>query len=141
VLLALETGAAASVINVSTYAASMHTMRLLGGQVGTAVFTRFLNVREKWHSNMLGQYVDAGNWLTTERLGSLAAAVAPSSAGPGDAQARAAGLLSAQVRAQAYTLATSDAFMLIAWAVVGYLVLLLFLRPSTINLRHVGNAK
>jgi DHA2 family multidrug resistance protein len=90
---------------------------------------------------MLGQHVDAGNWLTTERLGSLAAAVGPSSAGLSDAQARSVGLLSAQVRAQAYTLATSDAFMLIAWAVVGYLVLLLFLRPSTINLRHVGTAK
>jgi DHA2 family multidrug resistance protein len=141
VLLALETGAAASVTNVSTYAACMHTIRLLGGQIGTALFTRFLNVREKWHSNMLGQHVDAGNWLTAERLGSLTAAVAPSSAGLSDAQARSIGLLSAQVRAQAYTLASSDAFMLIAWAIVGYLLLLVFLRPSTINLRQAGNAK
>jgi len=141
VLLALEMGAVTSVTNISTYSAWCHTVRLLGGQMGTALFTRFLNVQEKWHSNMLGQHVDAGNWLTTERLGSLAAAVAPSSAGPGDAQARAAGLLSAQVRAQAYTLASSDAFMLIACAIVGYLFLLVFLRPSTINLRHAGNAK
>lgn len=141
VLLALEMGAVTSVTNMSTYSAWCHTVRLLGGQMGTALFTRFLNVQEKWHSNMLGQHVDAGNWLTTERLGSLAAAVAPSSAGLSDAQARSVGLLSAQVRAQAYTLASSDAFMLIAWAIVGYLFLLVFLRPSTINLRHAGNAK
>jgi len=141
VLLALEMGAVTNVTNISTYSAWCHTVRLLGGQMGTALFTRFLNVQEKWHSNMLGQHVDAGSWLTTERLGSLAAAVAPSSAGPGDAQARAAGLLSAQVRAQAYTLASSDAFMLITCAIVGYLLLLVFLRPSTINLRHAGNAK
>jgi DHA2 family multidrug resistance protein len=141
VLLALEMGAVTNVTNISTYSAWCHTVRLLGGQMGTALFTRFLNVQEKWHSNTLGQHVDAGSWLTTERLGSLAAAVAPSSAGPGDAQARAAGLLSAQVRAQAYTLASSDAFMLITCAIVGYLFLLVFLRPSTINLRHAGNAK
>jgi DHA2 family multidrug resistance protein len=141
ILLALETGAVADVAKMSTYAAWMHTVRLLGGQVGTAVFTRFLDVREKWHSNLLGQYVDAGNWQTTDRLNALTAALTPSSAGLSDAQARAVGLLSAQVRAQAYTLASSDAFMLIAWAIVGYLLLLVFLRPSTINLRKAGNAK
>jgi len=119
----------------------MHTVRLLGGQMGTALFTRFLNVQEKWHSNTIGQNVDAGNWLTTERLGSLTAAMGPSSGGLSDAQARSVGLLSAQVRAQAYTLASSDAFMLIAWAIVGYLFLLVFLHPSTINLREAGNAK
>ena len=141
VLLALETGAVRDVAKMSTYSGFMHTVRLLGGQIGGVLFARFLNVREQWHSNLLGQYVDAGNWLTTERLGALSAAVAPSSAGLSDAQARSVGLLSAQVRAQAYTLASSDAFMLIAWAIVGYLLLLVFLRPSTINLRQAGSAQ
>jgi DHA2 family multidrug resistance protein len=141
VLLALETGAVKSVTNMSTFSAWMHTVRLLGGQMGTALFTRYLNVQEKWHSNTIGQHVDAGNWLTTERLGSLTAAVASSSAGLSDAQARSIDLVSAQVRAQAYTRASSDAFMLIAWAIVGYLFLLVFLRPTTINLRQTGNAK
>jgi DHA2 family multidrug resistance protein len=94
-------------------------------------------MREKWHSNLLGQYVDPGNWLTVERLNALGASLT----GVSDAQARSLGLLSVQVRAQAYTLASSDAFMLIAWAVVGNVVLLLFLRPSTINLRQAGKAK
>jgi DHA2 family multidrug resistance protein len=139
VLLALETGAVKSVTNMSTYSGLMHTIRLLGGELGAALFGRFLSVREQWHSNLLGQHVDAGNWLTTDRLGALSDAVAPSSAG--DAQARSIGLLSSQVRAQAYTLASSDAFLLIAWAIVGYLILLLFLRPSGIDLRHAGEAK
>jgi MFS transporter, DHA2 family, multidrug resistance protein len=141
VLLALETGAVKDVAKMSTFAAWMHTVRLLGGQIGAAIFARFLDVREKWHSNLLGQYVEPGNWLTVERLNALGAALTPSSEGVSDAQARAVGVLSAQVRAQAYTLASSDAFMLIAWAIVGYLVLLVFLRPSTINLRQTGNAK
>jgi MFS transporter, DHA2 family, multidrug resistance protein len=141
VLLALETGAVKDVANMSTYSGWLHTMRLLGGQIGTVIFTRFLDVREKWHSNLLGQYVEPGNWLTVERLNGLGAALTPSSAGASDGQARAVGVLSSQVRAQAYTLASSEAFMLIAWAIVGYLVLLLFLRPSTINLRQAGKAQ
>jgi len=141
VLLALETGAVSNVANMSTFSGALHTVRLLGGQIGAALFGHFLNVREQWHSNMIGQYVDAGSWLTTERLNALTAAVAPSSPGVSDAQARAVGLLSAQVRAQAYTLASSDAFLLIAWGIVGYLLLLVFLRPSTINLRQAGKAQ
>jgi DHA2 family multidrug resistance protein len=139
VLLALESGAVKDVAKISTFSGWCHTVRLLGGQIGAAIFGRFLDVREKWHSNLLGRSVDPGNWLTVERLNGLGAALTPSSAG--DAQARSVGLLSAQVRAQAYTLASSDAFMLIAWAIVGYLVLLVFLSPSTINLREAGKAK
>jgi DHA2 family multidrug resistance protein len=141
ILLALETGAVRDVAKMSTFSGWMHTIRLLGGQIGSVLFARFLNVREQWHSNLLGQNVDAGNWLTTERLGELTTAVAPSSVGLSDAQPRSVGLLSAQVRAQAYTLASSDAFMLIAWAIVGYLLLLVFIRPSTINLREAGKAQ
>jgi DHA2 family multidrug resistance protein len=134
-VLALEMGALASPVNAATFSGTMHTMRLLGGQIGAVVFARFLTVREHFHSNLLGLNVDPGSWLTTERLGGLTAALASSSSGLQEAQARSVGLLSSQVRAQAYTMACSDAFLLIAWAVVGYLVLLLFLRPGTISLR------
>jgi hypothetical protein len=61
------------------------------------------------------------------------------SAGPDAAQARAAAILAGQVRAQALTLALSDAFLLIGWVIAGYLLLAVFLRPSTINLRHMEN--
>jgi len=87
---------------------------------------------------MIGQFVDPGNWLTTERLGALTASMTPSSAGLIDAQARSVGLLNSQVRAQAYTLASSDAFLLIACVITGYLLLLVFVKPSTINLRQAG---
>jgi DHA2 family multidrug resistance protein len=79
--------------------------------------------------------------MTTERLGGVAAVLAPSSAGMEEARARSAALLAAQVRAQAFTLAYSDAFLLIAWAIAAYLVLLVFLRPSTIDLRRLGKVQ
>ena len=137
VLNLLESGGLKSITNTTTYSAFMHSIRLLGGQIGAVTLGRFITVREEFHSNLLGQYVDPGNWLTAERLRGLAAALMPFSAGAEEAQARSAALLSNQVRAQAFTLAFSDAFLLIAWAIAGYLLLLTFLRPSTINLRHV----
>jgi MFS transporter, DHA2 family, multidrug resistance protein len=141
VLLALETGAVKDVAKMSTFSGGLHTTRLLGGQIGAAIFGRVLDVREKWHSNLLGQYVDLGNWLTVQRLKAMSAGLTPPSASASEAQARSVALLNSQVRAQAYTLASSDAFMLIAWAIVGYLVLLVFLRPSIINLRQAGKPK
>jgi DHA2 family multidrug resistance protein len=141
VVLALEMGAISSIANAATFSGCMHAMRLMGGQIGAVLLARFLRVREHFHSNLLGLNVDAGSWLTNERLGALSAALTPQSAGLGEAQARSIGLLSAQVRAQAYTLASSDAFMLIAWVIAGYLILLVFLRRSTIDLRKVGKAQ
>ena len=65
-LLAAEMGAATNIVNASTYAAWMHTMRLLGGEVGAVVFSRFVTVREQLHSNLLGYHVAAGNWITDD---------------------------------------------------------------------------
>jgi DHA2 family multidrug resistance protein len=41
------------------------------------------------------------------------------------------------VRAQAYTLATADGFILIGWIVVAYLLLMLFLRPAKISFKDL----
>jgi DHA2 family multidrug resistance protein len=140
-LLAVEMGATTNVANTATYSAWMHTMRLLGGEIGAVTFSHFLAVREQLHSNMLGQHVDAGNWIADDRVRNYALALAPSSSGLEEAQARAATILGGQVRAQALTLAYSDAFQLIAWIIAGYLLLLVFLRPGTISLRPKEKAK
>jgi DHA2 family multidrug resistance protein len=140
-LLAVEMGATTNVANTATYSAWMHTMRLMGGEIGAVIFGRFVAVREQLHSNLLGQNVDAGNWMTDERLRGVALALAPSSAGLDEAQARSAAILSGQVRAQALSLAYSDAFLLIAWTIAAFLFLLVFLRPSTISLRPKEKAK
>jgi hypothetical protein len=118
-LLAVEMGATTNVANTATYSAWMHTMRLMGGEIGAVIFSHFLAVREQLHSNMLGQHVDAGNWIADDRVRNLALALAPSSAGLEEAQAREATIVGGQVRAQALTLAYSDAFQLIAWTIAG----------------------
>ena len=139
VLEGLEAGALTSADKAATFSGFMHFVRIFGGVVGSVAMTRFLSVREQFHSNLLGLGVQAGDWLTDERLRMLTAKVMPDSTGPEEAQYRAVGLLSQQVRAQAYTLATADGFILIGWVVVLYLLLMLFLRPARISFKDLRN--
>ena len=135
VLEALEAGALRSAVNAATFSGFLHFIRIFGGQIGGVAMTRFIDVREQFHSNLLGLHVNIGDWLTDERLQGLTAGLFPGSAGSHEAQQRAIGILSQQVKAQAYTLAIGDAFILIAWAIVGYLVLMLFLKPGKFSFK------
>ncbi len=137
VLEALEAGALTSAAKAATFSGFMHFIRIFGGQAGVAAMTFFISSREKFHSNLLGLHVEAGNWLTDERIRMLTAALLPASSGPEEAQSRVAGLLSEQVRAQAYTMAVADGFILIGWMVVVYLLLMLFLRPAKLSFKDI----
>jgi DHA2 family multidrug resistance protein len=135
VLEALEAGALTSAANAATFSGFLHFIRLFGGEIGAVAMTRFIDLREQFHSNLLGLHIDAGGWLTDERLRALAASLFPGSTGSQEAQQRAVVILSQQVRTQAYTLAISDAFILIAWTVVGYLLLMLFVKPNKFSFK------
>jgi MFS transporter, DHA2 family, multidrug resistance protein len=130
VLEGLESGALTAVANAATFSGFMHFIRLFGGEVGAAVMSRIITVRERFHDNALGLHVQAGSWLTDERVRALSAGLFPPSTGSEEAQARAIGILSQQVRAQAYTMAISDGFVVIGWMVVVYLLLLLLLKRA-----------
>ena len=133
VLEGLEAGALGSFANMATFSGFMHFVRIFGGQIGVAIMTRFISVREQFHSNLLGLHVQIGDWLTEERIRMLTAGLFSGSMGPEEAQHRAIAILGGQVRAQAYTMAIADAFILISWMVVAYLLLMLFLRPGKLN--------
>ena len=105
--------------------------------MGSSFMGHLISVREKFHSNLLGLHVQFGDWLTDERLRMLTAGLLSGSSGPDEAQNRAAGILSKQVQAQAYTLAVSDGFVAIAWIVVAYLMLMLCLRPAKYSFKDL----
>ena len=130
VLEALESGVLTSAAYAATFSGFMHFIRLFGGQVGTAVMTRIITVRERFHDNALGLHVQDGSWLTDERVRALSAGLFSPSVGSDEAQSRAIDILGQQVRAQAYTMAISDGFIVICWMVVVYLLLLLFLKRA-----------
>jgi DHA2 family multidrug resistance protein len=119
---AQESGALQRPMDVLTFAAFFQTVRLFGGQAGTVVMQRFVNQRELFHSNHLGYGVEIGDFLTDERLHSLAAGLLPWSPSLEEAQARAILVFGAQLRRQAYTLAYADAFLLVAAACAAFIV-------------------
>src|SRR6266498_4732904 len=129
---AFDTGALSNPINVLTYASFIHCMRLFGGEAGTALMQRLISVREQFHSNMIGLHVEAGNWLTSERVQLLTQGLFPGSAGAEAAQVRAALLLGGQVKLQAYTLAYADGYLAIACVAALAIVLIACLKPMKI---------
>jgi DHA2 family multidrug resistance protein len=129
---AFDTGALSSPINLLTYASFIHCIRLFGGEAGTALMQRLISVREQFHSNMIGLHVEAGNWLTSERLQLLTHGLFPGSVGAEEAQARAALLLGGQVKLQAYTLAYADGYLAIACVAAFAIVLIACMKPMKI---------
>jgi len=115
-----------------TYSSFLHSIRLFGGETGTAIMQRLISVREQFHSNMIGLHVDTGHWLTSERLTALTHTLFSGSAGTEEAQARAALMLGGQVKVQAYSLAYSDGYLAIAFVAALACILCAFLKPMKI---------
>ena len=126
---AIAAGGLSHPINLLTYSAFVHTVRLFGGESGSALMQRVISVREKFHSNMIGLHVDSGNWLTDDRLKALTGGLMPNSSGAEDAHGRALQLLVGQVRVQAYTLAYTDGFIVIAFVAALAIILTALMRP------------
>jgi DHA2 family multidrug resistance protein len=120
----VNSGALKHPIDSLTFGAFFQTVRLLGGQIGSAFMGHFLSVREQFHSNILGLGVQLGDTATQQRLFSLSAAMAPHSTGTNMAIGRASEIMDLQVRQQAFTLAITDGFRLIAWSAACCLVVI-----------------
>jgi DHA2 family multidrug resistance protein len=129
---ALTTGALSHPVNVLTYSAFFHTVRLLGGEFGIAIMQRVISVREQFHSNVIGLHVDAGDWTTAERLRLLIGGLFSNSSGLEETQARAVLVLGKQIKLQAYTMAFMDAFMVLAAVAAVIMVLIAFMKPMKI---------
>jgi DHA2 family multidrug resistance protein len=116
-----------------TFSAYFHVVRLFGGQIGVAVMTHFIAVRERLHSNLLGLHVQHGEWITDASVRQLTAGLYGKSAGLSSAAGRAIGLVGGRIRLQAYTLTFIDGFHLICWACVIALLLTALLREAPLN--------
>jgi DHA2 family multidrug resistance protein len=137
VMQAFNTNALGKAQWVLSFSAWFHTVRLFGGECGVSLMTHLLSVREKFHSNLIGLHVDAGDWTVQQRLSLLAAGAAPNSNGADGSGARAVALLASQVRRQAYTMAVADGFIVCAWAVVICLLVASLLERPPITYRDL----
>jgi DHA2 family multidrug resistance protein len=101
---------------------------------------RFLATREQFHSNILGLGVQLGEPATYQRLLGLSAAMKSQSSSLSAATGRAAEVLGLQVKQQAFTLAITDSFMLVAWSVVFCLIVVACMAPVPTQYRQVVQA-
>jgi DHA2 family multidrug resistance protein len=136
VLEVLDTGALTRPADVLTFAGFFQTARLFGGEMGGVFMGHFIAVREEFHSNMLGRNVGLGNGITDYRLLGLQHAFASHSTGL-TALGRAAEVLGLQVRQQAFTLAISDSFILVAACCVACLVVVACMSTVPTQYRQV----
>jgi DHA2 family multidrug resistance protein len=116
-----------------TFSAFFHVVRLFGGQIGVAVMTHFIAIRERVHSNLLGLHVQSGQWITDVSVHQLTAGLYGKLAGLSSATGRAVGLVAGRLRLQAYTLSFIDGFHLICWACVIALLLTALLRKALLD--------
>jgi DHA2 family multidrug resistance protein len=105
-------------------------VRNLGGSVGIALLSALLTVRERFHSNRLGEAVSAYNPLTHERLAALAAHFTASGSDAGTAGQQALGALDAVVRREATLMAFNDCFHVLGLVLVGATVAAVLCRPA-----------
>ncbi len=140
VLEVINTGALTRPVDVLTFAGFFQTIRLFGGEAGSAWVQHFIPTREQFHSNILGLGVGLGQTATDQRLHGLTAGMASQSGGLPAATARAGELLSLQVRQQAFTLAIADTFTLIAWAAVACLVIVACMAVVPTQYRQIVRA-
>ena len=140
ILEVVNTGALSRPIDVLTFAGYFQTVRLFGGEMGVAFLQHFLSAREQFHSNILGLGVQLGEPATNQRLLGLTAGMLSRSPGMATAAGRAGDILGLQVRQQAFTLAITDSFMLVAWAVVCCLIVITCMAPVPTQYRQVIKA-
>jgi DHA2 family multidrug resistance protein len=122
-----------------TFAGFFQVIRLFGGEMGSTFMGHFIATREQFHSNMLGLNIQSGNGLSDHRMHGLQHAFASHATGL-SAVGRAAEVLGLQVRQQAFTLAISDSFMLLAACCVACLMVVAFMATVPTQYRQVTNA-
>lgn len=133
VLQAIFSGGLAKPQATLTFSAFFHVVRLFGGQIGVALMTHFIAIRERIHSNLLGLHVQHGQWITDASVRQLTAGLYGKSSGLNSAAGRAIDLVGARVRLQAYTLSFIDGFHLIGWACVAALFLIALLHKAPLD--------
>jgi len=104
-------------------------MRNLGGSIGIALLSALLTVRERLHSNRLGELVSAYNPLARERLSQLTEKFTLAGSDAYTAGRQAVGALDAMVRREATLQAFNDCFHLLGLVLFLAIAAVVFARP------------
>ena len=110
--------------------AMTNMVRQLGGSVGIALVTSFVNRRMVFHRSVLGERVDVFNPAAWERIHSSAGALVRSGEAQWSAQAKAVASLGGAVARQAALMSYLDAFRVVALFFLASLPFLALFKPA-----------
>ena len=114
---------------VGSASALFNMGRNLGGSIGIAILGTLLSIREKFHSNRLGEAVSLANPLTRDRIDQLTQLFLARSGDPVVAHNQAIAILDRLVRREASVMAYDDCFFFMGCALFLSAMLVLFFKP------------
>jgi DHA2 family multidrug resistance protein len=119
-----ESGAASSLFNM---------MRYSGGSIGIAGLSTLLSVRERFHSERIGESVTIYSGAVQQRLQQSATYFESQGSDPYSAGLRAIGAVGNAVRRQAFLLAYSDCFQILGFVLLASGITLFFMKKTKIS--------
>jgi DHA2 family multidrug resistance protein len=119
-----ESGAASALFNM---------MRNIGGSIGIAGLSTLLSVRERFHSERIGESVTAYSGAVQERMQHSAAFFMSQGSDPYSANMRAIGAIGGAVRREAFLLAYSDCFLALGCVLLSSAIALFFMKRARIS--------
>ncbi len=119
-----EAGSASALFNM---------MRNLGGSIGIATLGTILDLREKFHSSIVGESVSQYDPATRERLAQLQQAFISRGIDPSTAQQQAYAAIDAAVRKQAFVQAYGDCFYFVGCSLLVAGIAVLFIKKVKIS--------
>lgn len=121
-------GKVARPFDVLTFSSFFHTVRLMGGEIGTVLMLHFVTQRTKFHANLLGQTVQPDRASVQSQLSEGVSYLAHTLSNPAQANGWLSSLLGTGLRQQAVTMAYADAFLSLAYCCIAVLITILFIR-------------
>ncbi|MDH6231179.1 MFS family permease [Mesorhizobium soli] len=116
------------------------TTQSIGGLLGSAVFTSFVTLREKYHSNILVERINLGDPLVAQRVAQLAGAYGKVLTDKTLLNAEGLALLNQQATREANVLAYNDAFLMIS--IISFIALVaLLIHMAAIHLAPAFTAR
>ena len=119
-----ESGSASALFNM---------MRNIGGSIGIAGLSTLLSVRERFHSERIGESVTVYSGAVQQRVQQSAAFFFSEGSDSYSASMRAIGAVGGAVRREAFFLAYSDCFLALGCALLASAVALLFMKRARIT--------
>lgn len=115
-------------LDLLTFSAFFHTVRIMGGQAGSVLMVHVLAERTKFHVAMLGQQTDPGRVTVGNLIRGAAALERSVNADPAHAFGFGGYALGSLVQKQASALAFVDGFTILAWSSIAVLIVIAFVR-------------